>query len=164
MDEELAALNRQMVHFDGRRTGYEVSIVQGEFTAGAEEAVLPFREGDLEHYFFFTRGVFYKYARPITAPEDGGSFADRLANFSSDQGEPFEIARAGDPMMGPAKEASWRDDKLQLRLRDRRLLFRSDVFYVESLEGLQQLESHRGTGTQGPGEREVDPDLDDFLE
>lgn len=164
MEEELEALVSRLVHFDGRRTGYEVSIVQGEFAAGAEESLLLFREGDLEHYFFFTRGVFYKYARPLKAPEGGGTFDDRLSNFTSDQGEAVETVRAGDPMMGPIKEATWQDELHQLRLRDRRLLFRSDVIYVEGRAQLPDLHKNRGEGAKGGNDPAIDPDLEDFLE
>lgn len=162
MEDELATLKAGVVVFDGRRTGYEVSIVQGEFLPGAGESLLLFREGEQEHYFFFSHEKLWKYGRPFKATDD---FALRLANFTTDQGEPTEVLRAGDPVLGPVKEATWRDAKTQLRIRDRRLMFRSDIVFVEDVAALARVEESRGGDkAAAAGEKDVDPDLDDFLE
>ena len=160
--DEVRTLRRALVEFDGRRTGFEVSIVAGEFVPGAEEAVLHFREGSVDHYFFFTHGKLWKYARPMAAREP---FPQRLGKFQSDQGEPSSLTeRAGAEEGDEPVSARWRGRRLLLRLDDRRLLYGADLVVLEARAIADDIAELRGGKAPADGAGELDPDVIDFLE
>ncbi|MCA9518808.1 MAG: hypothetical protein KC635_27925 [Myxococcales bacterium] len=161
LDREVFELRAQMAVFDGRRTGYEVSPVAGEFMTGSNEsmAILHSREGD--HYFFFINGRFWKYGRLLRAD---GPFADRVAAEARMIGKPEAVENTTDRRgeTSPVK-ATWSDDKLRVRIWNRRLLYGYDVMFVEYRpigDKITELRDGREVDTAGPG---VDPDLDSFL-
>ncbi len=160
--DEVRALRQGLVAFDGGRTGFEVSIVAGEFVPGAEEALLLFREGSVDHYFFFTHGKMWKYARPMAAREP---FAQRLGAFTSDQGQPTALTeRAGAEEGDDPVSARWQGRRLVLRLDDRRLLYGADLVVLEARAVADEIQELRGGKSPDAGAGEIDPDVIDFLE
>lgn len=160
MADELRTLRDGLVSFDGSRTGYEVSIVAGEFVPGAEEQILLYREGQIDHYLFFSHGKLWKYARPLAAREP---FPQRLATFLADQGEATEQT-LGESDEDGVTAARWQGRRHILRLQDRRLLYSADLLVVEARAIADHIAELRGGRTADTAGGAVDPDLEDFLE
>ncbi|MGM0575734.1 MAG: hypothetical protein ACQEXJ_08410 [Myxococcota bacterium] len=161
MEDRLEGIRDSVAHFDGRRTGYEVSIVAGEFVAGAEESLLPFREGGVEHYLFFTHGKLWKYARSL--PVEGESFEHRYERFVSDHGRPQDVVEK-DARGGGVSAATWIGPEVRMHLEDRRLMYRADLLVVEDRAQAEKIAELRGGRAPREGGSEVDPDLEGFLE
>ncbi|MCB9728574.1 MAG: hypothetical protein H6744_18615 [Deltaproteobacteria bacterium] len=159
LEQELQDFAASLVEFDGSRTGFEVSVVANEFVPGAEESVLLFRESGVEHYFFFSHGKFWKYARPL--PDDV-AFNERLAMQTKDQGRPEAVMRSVDKTT--VTQAVWQDKERRLRVQDARSLYRADLLVIEDRAIADRIDMIRGGRLPGNTGGEVDPDLDDFLD
>ena len=155
-DRAVQAVQGALVAADGTRTGYEVSVIAGEFAPGVGESVLLFRDGTTEHYFFFTEGVLWKYARPLAGTK---MYEARLEQFKSDHGEP--VSTKGDSL---GRSAIWRGADVELRLSERRRVFRTDLVVVTS-NSLKEAVTRRRGGTKKHRIEQTDnPEMDDFIE
>lgn len=154
-DRAVQTVQGALVPADGTRTGFEVSVVAGEFAPGVGESILLFRDGTTEHYFFFTEGALWKYARPLAG---NTGYEARLAQYKADHGEP--VATQGDSR---GRAATWRDADVEVRLTERRRVFRSDLVVVTSRSLYETVIRRRGTTKKVEGGSE-NPELDAFLE
>ncbi len=160
MQDDLRALRDAVVPFDGRRTGYEVSIVAGEFVAGAEESLLVLRLGQVQHYFFFTYGKLWKYARSLKSPLPFAALAEQLAE---EHGAPTRIDRRGGSASVLPERLFWEGDKVNMRVLDNRLLYGADLYVLEDHGIASRINELRGGKKPASDSGEVDPDLDDFI-
>lgn len=158
--DEMRVLRDAVVPFDGRRTGYEVSIVAGEFVAGAEESLLVLRVGSLHHYLFFTYGKLWKYARPVKTTETFALLAERLA---AEQGDPTTVKRRGGAA-GIPESLYWGGDQVNLRVIDKRLLYGADLFVIEDHGIASRIGELRGGKQPAADDTALDPDLEGFLD
>ncbi len=154
-DRSVQAVQGALVAADGRRTGFEVSVIAGEFAPGVGESVLLFRDGPTEHYFFFSEGVLWKYARPLSG---NVRYEARLEQYKADHGEP--VATQGDSR---GRAAIWRGTDLEVRLAERRRVFRSDLVVVTSKALHEVVVSRRGSTKKAKVGNE-NPEMDAFLE
>ena len=154
-DRSVQAVQGALVPADGTRTGYEVSVIAGEFAPGVGESILLFRDGTTEHYFFFTEGVLWKYARPLSGNK---MFEARLEEYKSDHGEP--VSTKGDDR---GRAAIWRGTDVEIRLTERRRVFRSDLVVVTSRSLHEVVVRRRGTSKQHQAVSE-NPEMNEFIE
>jgi hypothetical protein len=154
-DRAVQAVQGGLVPADGTRTGFEVSVIAGEFAPGVGESILLFRDGTNEHYFFFTEGVLWKYARPLAGNK---GYEARLEQYKADHGEP--AATRGDSR---GRAATWRGTDVEVRLAERRRVFRSDLVVVTSRSLHETVVRRRGT-TKKVESGSENPEMDDFLE
>jgi len=154
-DREVQKVRSGLVPADGTRTGFEVSVVAGQFAPGVGESVLLFRSGATEHYFFFTEGILWKYARPLAA---NTPYETRLADYERDHGDATAKKKAPS-----GREALWRGKEIELQLIERRRVFRSDLVVVTARSQLKTVKRRRGS-TKKPVEESVNPELHDFID
>lgn len=154
-DRSVQAVQGALTPADGRRTGFEVSVIAGEFAPGVGEGILLFRDGSTEHYFFFTEGVLWKYARPLAGNK---GYETRLAEYKNDHGEP--ASTQGDSR---GRAATWRGTDVEVRLTERRRVFRTDLVVVTSRALHEVVVRRRGTTKKSEPVSE-NPEMDDFLE
>ena len=114
-EERVAAIGTEMATFDSRRSGWDVSVVRGEFAYGTGESMLVVREGKDQWYFFFTNGNFYKLIRTGT----GRPMADWLADAERRYGPPQSVKPADpkSPMAGLVS-ATWASGLLAFDVQD----------------------------------------------
>src|SRR5204863_1482136 len=60
MAEAEQVKKHSVVKFDGQKTGYDVSIIDQEFTHGVNESMLVAKEPSASRYFFFVDDRLYK--------------------------------------------------------------------------------------------------------
>lgn len=161
LDREVFEVRAQMAVFDGRRTGYEVSPVAGEFMTGSNEAMAILHSAEGDHYFFFINGRFWKYGRLLRA---SAPFADRVAAEARMIGKATSVENTTDRHgeTSPIK-GTWTDEKLRVRLWNRRLLYGYDVMFIEYRPIADKITALRDGREVEPAGRGVDPDLDGFL-
>ena len=153
MRQDIDGLKRKIVSFDGQVTGFEASVVQGEFVAGAKESLLLFRDAGVDHYLFFSDGFLWKYARPLS-PTD--AFSVRASAWVRDQGEPTTRK--------PDESIVWLGAGHQLRLENRRLVSASDLLVVELLESMSEVEARRKAAMEAAAESSGESELDSYFE
>ncbi|TNF31960.1 MAG: hypothetical protein EP329_11500 [Deltaproteobacteria bacterium] len=161
LDREVDDFNAHLVAFDGRRTGYEVSPVAGEFMAGSNESMLVLRDPDGDHFFFLIDGKMWKYARmlPIDNP-----FPDRIAEQSRRLKKPDQVDTAREDGPEPtAVRAIWTGDTLRLRLWNRRLLYGYDLMVVEYRPLADKIDELRGGRVSSKLAPKIDDNVDSFL-
>jgi len=161
LDREVDDFGAQLVVFDGRRTGYEVSPVAGEFMAGTDETMLVLKDPGGDHFFFFINGKLWKYAKMLTTENP---FPDRIAEQSKRLKKPDRVDTAREDGDQPtAVRAVWSGDDLRLRLWNRRLLYGYDLMVIEYRPLADKIEELRGGRDVGSLAPKLEPDLDSFL-
>lgn len=158
---DVQAVERSLVSLDGTRSGYEVSIISGEFVPGTGESILRFLDGQVEHYFFFTEGTVWKYARPLPAQ---ATFQHRLEQYTRDQGQPASTTGPRGRAEGPVAHAVWQGQDREIQLSDRRSLYGSDLVVVLSRPDAKIALERRGGRTPEETDTKLDPELEGFLE
>ena len=150
---EISEIRNKIVTFDGQTTGFEASVVQGEFAVKARESLLLFRDGGTDHYLFFSEGVLWKYARPLSTAE---GFKERAAGWIRDQGQPAK--REGTDVL------VWRGLDYTLRLENRRLVSASDLLIMEWNKARSDVDARREAARAAQGEATKESELDSYFE
>jgi hypothetical protein len=159
-DRELQEFRAGLVSFDGARTGYEVSLVAGEFGVGTRESMLRWSDGAGDHFFFFVDDALWKYAlsQPPATP-----FPNRLAELAKALGKPASVdsERVAGDTLEPV-HATWQDGRSRVRLVNRRVIYGQDLLIVEDRPRSDQVAELRAKSGAPDVEKRVD-DLDRFL-
>lgn len=154
LSKQIKDFTSSEIKFEGQRTGFETSVISGEFAVGSGESLLVYRDNAGTHFFFFSEGKLFKYARPLGKEV---SFKERTATFARDLG------------VGPTKqtqaladvEARWDGMNVNVRIVDRRAVYHTDLLIVEHPTMASKVAALRQN--QGNKFADVDPDLADIL-
>ena len=65
--QELAAIKKGLVEFDGRSSGWDVSFLKGEFTHNNGESMLVVRDDNSQNFYFFIDGRLWKWYKAFDA-------------------------------------------------------------------------------------------------
>ncbi|MEZ4368906.1 MAG: hypothetical protein R2939_21895 [Kofleriaceae bacterium] len=112
--EELAEVKQTFVHFDGKRTGWDVSLVAGEFAHNTGECMLVHWENDggknQRRFFFFHHGVLWKMYVSL----DTSDLADESRTF-----DVFKGAMEGrfGPGVAEGSTITWTNGNYRVQLR-----------------------------------------------
>lgn len=159
-EQEIVLLRNAEVRFDGRQTGFEVSIIANEFGVGTDESMYRYKEGLETHYFFMHQGKLWKYARALS---DGPTFAARYTAFQNAFGVPVEVGDEPDGKGGRTiVAATWKSAGFDVRLVNRRTIYGLDLFVIEDREKAVELVALRQQAHK-PGLGGVSDSLEDFL-
>ncbi len=162
-DKELADVTGNEVVFDGRRTGWESSIIAGEFAAETQESLYLWRDGEVVHFFFLHEGKLWKYARRL---EDGaGPFATRLGDYEAKLGPAISVEKESDGEGGLRPVcATWRGASYDVKALSRRMLYGGDLFIIQDRVAGTKIEALRATArTKEGASNERLQGLDGFL-
>jgi hypothetical protein len=111
--QELDAIKKGTVDFDGRSTGWDVSFLKGEFTQNNNESMLVVRDGNSQNFYFFIEGKLWKWYKAFDAAVfPAGNFGVFSATLEKRFG-PGKEAEAG-----KRKWLQWQDKATQLRAVD----------------------------------------------
>ena len=112
-ERAVAAVGTEWVAFDGKRSGWDVSVIKSEFAHDTMEEMLHERDGETHFYYFFSKGLLYKLVR-TTAMKPAEMFAELERIY----GKPSEFEPKD--AKGPAewKTASWSGGLLRLTAQD----------------------------------------------
>lgn len=152
--EKLEEFEKSHVEFRGQRTGYDISILSGEFRHNARQSMRLVVEDDAIVHFLLTEGMLWKVIYQM--PAEGKSFADLLARARATYGEPLSLRmrtvyREGEPVESP-EEATWEDGGLRFVLHDQATLYRAHVAKWELIDVEARVAG--GTPARGtPGDR-----------
>ena len=156
METKKAEVRSSLLEFKGQKTGLENSVVSGEFVHGAEESLVRYQEGDVDHYLLFTGGKLWKYIRALKAE---GKFAARVKEHSRDFGVPSNVKSGKQGIT----QATWEGDKLVLTIRDLRSVYGTDLLIVVNKRNWKAADQRRKAMTKDKGP-DIDPELQGILE
>ena len=112
----LQAVKDSYVEFKGQKTGYNVSVVSGDFAHNANEAMMVAPVGRSHDYYFFIRGALWKL---VTTEVTKQSFPAFLVNLTQLYGAPQSVEfRDPDSKTDPVR-AVWQDADFSLEVRAR---------------------------------------------
>jgi hypothetical protein len=111
--QELDAIKKGTVDFDGKSTGWDVSFLKGEFTQNNSESMLVVRDGNSQNFYFFIEGKLWKWYKAFDAAVfPAGNFGVFAATLQKRFGQGKETEA------GKRKWLSWQDKTTQLRAVD----------------------------------------------
>ncbi len=118
-EAEIAGVGSDFVAFTGQRTGWDISVVRGEFAHGTGESMLHIQEGKDHYYFFFTKDVFYKMIRTgVDQP-----MAALVEALSRVYGPPAHIEYQDAEARSGVRRARWEQGLLGVSVEDRTRLY-----------------------------------------
>ncbi len=118
-DAEVADIGSDYVEFTGQQTGWDVSVVRGEFAHGTGESMLHVQEGKDHYYLFFTKDVFYKLIRTgVDRP-----MASLVEDLSRVYGSPAHVEHQDAKSRSGVRSARWEQGLLGVSVEDRTRLY-----------------------------------------
>lgn len=148
---EIRRLRESYVRFEGERTGWDVSFLQGEFTHGNDESMLVYRDGNSQNFYFFINGRLWKWYKAFDASVfHGQSFAQFAQAVQGRFGEAAE--RSGRLVEGGPQQRwlEWQDSNTRLRAIDQTRFYGFYCLVFEDKSTLDRLDQLR-TNTVNPG-------------
>ncbi|HEX5656385.1 MAG TPA: hypothetical protein VFX59_04285 [Polyangiales bacterium] len=117
--DELAKLKSSLVEFNGKKTGWDVSFLKGEFTHNNSESLFAVSDDSSENYYFFIQGKLWKWYKAFkTEAFEGKSFDQFGAAIEGRYGTGAK--REGEATHGGGKTnwLEWQDADTRLRAID----------------------------------------------
>jgi hypothetical protein len=117
--QEIDAIRKGYVEFDGRSSGWNVSFLKGEFTHGNDEAMIVVRDGNSQNFYFFIGGKLWKWYKAFDASvfpvgnfdQFASAVQRRFGNAKQAKGELV-------PGEGERQWLEWQDKQTRLRAVD----------------------------------------------
>jgi hypothetical protein len=99
-------VRNSLIKFQGQRTGYNISVLGGDFAHGTGESMLVAPIGHAQEHYFFVRGKAYKILRT-----DGRQppFPVLLVNLTQQFGAPESVGYRQPATKNDPHAATWRD-------------------------------------------------------
>ncbi|RAL23493.1 hypothetical protein DL240_04850 [Lujinxingia litoralis] len=151
------AVEDSHTQLQGARTGYEVSIIAGEFKKDNREELLRVRDEMAQRYYLFVDGKLYRvvvaYNRDYVANVGFETFLSQASRrygrpVSTDYGEIF-----GEEVLVRAR---WEDGSSELRVEDKREFFGTFAMVFSDRQMISQLRSaNRLASSEEQGQGEV---------
>jgi hypothetical protein len=129
----------------GDDTGYEVSVISGEFTKDANEALMKVNDQTAQRFYFFKDEKLYKLVVAYRQSRlDGISFDRFLKQVIAKYGKPTDVKRA--KLDGETKiaKARWDGDSTSLEVRNERQFFGTFVMVFSDRQRVQKLRAKQG--------------------
>ena len=119
LKDELIKLKSSEVEFNGKKTGWDVSFLKGEFTHLNNESLFVVSDENSENYYFFIQNKLWKWYKAFKTEAFSGKNFDQFAEaiqarFGASQ------KREGDATHGGGKQSwlEWQDQSTRLRAID----------------------------------------------
>jgi hypothetical protein len=173
-------VRKSFTKFEGQKSGWDVSIVEGEFMHNDDEAMLLYREADpatgrqQQRFFFFRGGKLWKQFIAFNMePYKGKTFADFREAMESRYGKGAPIVKRGLDKQDHTVAVAWRASGTYLRAVDLTQFYANFcvAFSDDSIE--KQVASIRSERTpktpmvrgmvndsKGGGDKVLDPNAD----
>jgi len=143
------------------RTGYEVSVVGGEFQKNNSEALVRAKDDRAQKFYFFYNGRLWKMAIVYNTDYLSGiGFEAFIDQVSRKYGESDESEYDAEGFLA---RAMWRDERTELRIEDKSEFFGTFVMvFSDVTEAQRRREAEAAFDTGKP--KELRPDLAEIQE
>ena len=141
--DELAKIKSSMVDFNGKKTGWDVSFLKGEFTQNNNESMFVVNDDMSQNYYFFINNKLWKWYKAFNSQVFQGKSFDQFA--TAVQGR---YGKAQVKSEGKLKSLAWQDQASSLRAVDNNQFYGFYCLVFESKETvarLADLRTHKST-------------------
>ena len=144
--DELNKLKSTLVAFNGKKTGWDVSFLKGEFTHYNAESLFLVSDDASENYYFFIQNKLWKWYKAFKVEAFEGKtfvqFAEALqARYGKGQVREGEAAHGG----GKQQWVEWQDAATRLRAVDNKQFYGFYSLVFEDKETLRRLPELRSS-------------------
>lgn len=155
--EDMKVVEESYKRLQGERTGYEVSVITGEFTANNGESVLRVRDQVAQRFYFFLDGSLYKlvvaynpdYIRNV-------GFEAFISQAARRYGRPEAVDYGQVGGEESLVLARWEDGHSELRIQNKKEFFATYTMSFTDLGTLRRLQAaNRSFGGAGTRDQEV---------
>lgn len=157
MRDELSRIKDSVVEFDGKKTGWDVSFLKGEFTHHNDESLFAVTDESSQNYYFFIHGKLWKWYKAFNAKSFAGKSFDQFAEAI--QGRYGKSApREGELTPGAGKQRwlEWQDPTTRLRAVDNGQFYGFYCLVFEDKDTVRRLpELRRNADDSGPKKHEL---------
>lgn len=140
MRDELSRLKTSLVEFNGKKTGWDVSFLKGEFTHHNNESLFVVNDETSQNYYFFINGKLWKWFKAFnTATFQGKTFDQFAEAIQGRYGKAQE--REGEITEGAGKKRwlEWQDADTRLRAIDNSQFYGFYCLVFEHKETVRRL-------------------------
>ena len=123
--DQVDQVRKSFIKFEGQKTGWDVSIIEGEFMHGNDESMMQYRESDpatgrqQDRFFFFHQGKLWKqFIAFDMTPYKGKTFNDFREAMESRYGKGAPIVKKGPDGQDHVVAVAWRSGGTDLRAVD----------------------------------------------
>jgi len=123
--EQVDQVRKTLVSFNGQKTGWDVSIIEGEFLHNDDESMMLYRETDpgsgrqQDRFFFFQHGKLWKqFIAFDMTPYKGKTFNDFRDAMQARYGQGTPIVKKGPDAQDHVVAVTWRSGGTDLRAVD----------------------------------------------
>ena len=152
--DELDAIKKGVVDFDGKTTGWDVGFLKGEFTHNNDESMIVVRDGNSQNFYFFIGGKLWKWYKAFDASVFPGSnfntFASAVKGRFGDSKETKGEIRPGE---GQRRWLEWQDPQTRLRAVDNTGFYGFFCLVFEEKGTLDRLASLRSNVSDKGGDK-----------
>jgi hypothetical protein len=151
MNAEIRRLRESYVRFEGERSGWDVSFLQGEFTHGNRESMLVYRDENSQNFYFFIQGRLWKWYKAFDASVFRGQSFQQFAQAVQGRfGEAAERSGRLTPRGPRQRWLEWQDSNTRLRAIDQTRFYGFYCLVFEDKSTLDRIDELR-TNTVEPG-------------
>jgi hypothetical protein len=137
--EELGKIKSSIVDFNGKKTGWDVSFLKGEFTHNNNESMFVVTDDASQNYYFFINNKLWKWYKAFNSQAFQGKSFDQFAGaIQGRYGKAQE--KQGE---GKQKYLAWQDKASSLRAVDNNQFYGFYCLVFESKTALAQLSDLR---------------------
>lgn len=156
---EYTQIEKSYTRLSGKRTGYEVSVITGEFAPNNGESLLVVRESNAQKYFLFADGKLWKLVVAYNSEYiEGIGFEAFVEAVSRKYGEPDETVFDDESDGQSLARAVWRDDATELRLENKSEFFNTYTMVFAdrtTADRLKQINRAFGTKDDAKEKRKI---------
>lgn len=154
--QEVDAIRKGYVEFDGKSTGWDVSFLKAEFSHNNDEAMLVVRDNNSQNFYFLIGGKLWKWYKAFDAsvfPQ--GNFATFGGSVQRRFGPAKEVQGELRPGEGQLHWLEWQDKQSRLRAIDETAFYGFYCLVFEEKatgDNLARLRTH-GDGNEKGGDK-----------
>jgi hypothetical protein len=117
--QEIDAIKKGAVDFDGKSNGWDVSFLKGEFTNGNDESMVVVRDANSQNFSFLIGGKLWKWYKAFDAAVfPAGNFDAFAGSVQRKFGPGKDVQGETRPGEGKRHWLEWQDKKTRLRAVD----------------------------------------------
>jgi hypothetical protein len=122
--DELNKLTATLVEFNGKKTGWDVSFLKGEFTHHNAESLFVVTDDSSENYYFFIQNKLWKWYKAFKAETFEGKSFEQFAEAVQGRYGKAQV-REGEAPHGGGKQKwlEWQDAATRLRAVDNKQFY-----------------------------------------
>jgi hypothetical protein len=150
--QEIDAIKKGVVDFDGRSSGWDVSFLKGEFTHGNDESMVVVRDANSQNFFFLIGGKLWKWYKAFDAAVfPAGNFDAFAGSVQRKFGAGKDVQGETRPGEGKRHWLEWQDKQTRLRAVDETGFYGFYCLVFEEKSTVDNLARLRSRGDKNEG-------------